>query len=240
MLDFRTAIDRIIGFLPGLLAAVVILLIGYVLARLLGAVTGRLLMRMGFDRRLKQLGLGSERRGPGAASHATGSAVFWVVMLAAAIQAARALGLEMIAAGLASVMAFLPHVLAALLIMAGAVVLGNWVRDRILAPNGGERPTAQTPLVAGAVRAGILAFGAFMALRELQIAESIVTIAFALTLGAIALAAALAFGLGSRKAAEQLTSEWYERNRANGRRSVQPVETVPPTPPAEAAPLEGR
>jgi hypothetical protein len=66
------------------------------------------------------------------------------------------------------------------------------------------------------VRAGVLAMGAFMALRELQIAPEIVTIAFTLTLAAIALAAALAFGLGSRGVAAQVTQQWYERQAANG------------------------
>jgi hypothetical protein len=55
-----------------------------------------------------------------------------------------------------------------------------------------------------------------MALRELQIAPEIVTIAFTLTLAAIALAAALAFGLGSRNVAGQVTQQWYERQTAGG------------------------
>ncbi len=49
-----------------------------------------------------------------------------------------------------------------------------------------------------------------MALRELQIAPEIVTIAFSLTVAAIALAAALAFGLGSRNVAGQVTQQWYD------------------------------
>ena len=77
----------------------------------------------------------------------------------------------------------------------------------------------QRPLVASSVRAGVLALGAFMALRELQIAPEIVTIAFTLTLAAIALAAALAFGLGSRNVAGQVTQRWYERQAGgNGSR----------------------
>jgi hypothetical protein len=82
--------------------------------------------------------------------------------------------------------------------------------------------------VAASVRAGVLALGAFMALRELQIAPEIVTIAFTLTLAAIALAAALAFGLGSRGVAGQVTQQWYERQAGtNGHtaREAQPVAT---------------
>jgi hypothetical protein len=53
----------------------------------------------------------------------------------------------------------------------------------------------------------------FMALQELGIATEIVTTAFAILFGAIALAIALAFGLGSRELAGEITREWYERYR---------------------------
>ena len=208
------------SFLPALAAGIVILLVGWLLARLAAGVTRRLLVRLSFDRRLANLGLA---RGEGhKAAETTASVAFWLVILLAATQAARAMGLNTIAAGLVGVIAFLPHLLAALLIVAGSVVLGNWLRDRIVQ---GTRtsPAATTTLVGGAVKAGVLTFGGFMALRELGIAESIVTIAFTLTLGAIAVATALAFGLGSRKTAEQVTSDWYERARArhNGSRAVE-------------------
>ena len=67
--------------------------------------------------------------------------------------------------------------------------------------------------------------GAFMALRELQIAPEIVTIAFTLTLAAIALAAALAFGLGSRNVAGQVTQQWYDRQASTGNGTAKDVQT---------------
>jgi hypothetical protein len=76
------------------------------------------------------------------------------------------------------------------------------------------------------VRAGILAVGAFMALRELQIAPEIVTVAFTVTVAAIGLAAALAFGLGGRGVAGQVAQRWYDRRpHANGARMVNEVPT---------------
>ena len=63
-------------------------------------------------------------------------------------------------------------------------------------------------------RGGVILLAVFMALQELGIATDIVTTAFAILFGAIALAMALAFGLGNRELAGQVTREWYEQYRA--------------------------
>ena len=63
-------------------------------------------------------------------------------------------------------------------------------------------------------RIGIIVIAVFMALQELGIATDIVTAAFAILFGAVALALALSFGLGNRELAGQVTREWYERYKA--------------------------
>jgi hypothetical protein len=62
-------------------------------------------------------------------------------------------------------------------------------------------------------RGGVILLAIFMALQELGIATDIVTTAFAILFGAIALALALSFGLGNRELAAEITREWYERYR---------------------------
>ncbi len=62
-------------------------------------------------------------------------------------------------------------------------------------------------------RGGVILLAVFMALQELGIATDIVTTAFAILFGAIALAMALSFGLGNRELAGEITREWYERYR---------------------------
>lgn len=133
--------------------------------------------------------------------------VFWIVVIAALMEACRAARLYRFASGLDDVLAYIPHLIAAVLIFIGSILVANWIRERLV---GGDASTAS--LVGGAVKAGILTIGGFMALRELQIAPDIVKIAFTLAFGAIALATALALGLGSRKVAEQMTSEIYDDN----------------------------
>jgi Conserved TM helix len=220
-----TAFDGLVGFVPSLIAGLCIMLIGYVLARIFGGVTRSLLARVGYDRGLQKLGLVDEASAH-TASKWTGSAVFWLVMLIATMQAARAWNLEMVAVALAGVLAYVPHVIGAAVIFAAALYFGNWVRARMeRRAVGSEGASARQGISASAVRAGILAVGGFMALRELQIAPEIVTIAFTATIAAIALAAALAFGLGSRDVAGKVTQDWYEhRPFRNGFAKVEVVE----------------
>ncbi|MDC0742411.1 mechanosensitive ion channel family protein [Polyangium mundeleinium] len=211
----RAAWNDFLAFLPDLLWGLAILVVGYFIARLLASIARPLLHRVGFDRLVDRLGIAMRADRTEQGSRWGASIVFWVTMLIVVMYAADVWRLGAVAAGIAAIIAYLPHVLAAAVIFGAALLFANWVRARMLETNGasvpGETPTtSQRPLVAGAIRAGILALGAFMALRELQIAEEIVTLAFSLTLGAIALAAALAFGLGSRDVAGRVARRWYE------------------------------
>jgi TRAP-type C4-dicarboxylate transport system permease small subunit len=208
-----TAFDGAVAFIPSLLAGLVILAVGYVAARILASATRALLARIRYDRFLAKIGL-IDSADSRAGSQWTGTAVFAIVMLVAVMQAARAWNLQMVAEGISQIIAYVPNVIGAAAIFAAALYFGDWVRGRIARSEGA--PVGQRPLVAAAVRAAVLAMGVFMALRELQIAPEIVTIAFTVTLGAIALAAALAFGLGSRNVAGQVTQQWYERQASNG------------------------
>jgi len=208
----RAAWNDFLAFLPDLLLGLAILVVGYFIARILAAITRPLLHRVGFDRLVSRLGIAGDADRTEQGSRWGASIVFWVSMLIVVMYAMDVFGLDEVAMGIAAIIAYLPHVLAAALIFGAALFFGNWVRARMLEQAAPEETatTSQRPLVAGAIRAGILALGAFMALRELQIAEQIVVLAFSLTLGAIALAAALAFGLGSRDVAGRVTKRWYE------------------------------
>ena len=220
---FSTAFDGAVGFIPSLFAGLVILFVGWVIAKVLAGVTRNLLRRTGYDRLMTRIGVidSSESH---LGSHWTGSAVFWLVMLATVMQTARAWNLQMVAVGISQIIAYIPHLIGAAVIFAAALYFGNWVRERI-ARGEGTRP-GQRPLIAASVRAGVLALGAFMALRELQIAPEIVTIAFTLTLAAIALAAALAFGLGSRGVAGQVTQQWYEKQAGSNGHATREAQSV--------------
>jgi hypothetical protein len=205
----RSALARTVNFLPDLLAGLIVLAIGWLVGAILRSVVVAVLSRMGFDRFLAKhgvIGQPPERR---AGSRAVGSATFWVVMLIALMQAAFIWRLNFVANGAAAVLAYVPNLIAAALIFGAAFIIGNWVGDRLRA---GQREAYST-MLPGAVRAAILTIGAFLALRQLAIAPEILTIAFALVFGAIAVATALAFGLGGRDTARQMTEDWYQGQR---------------------------
>jgi hypothetical protein len=225
------AFDGVVGFMPNLIGGLITLVIGYIIASAIRRVARPLLHRAGFDRLMHRLGM-SDPYDSESGSRTVASALFAIIIVATLMQVARAWNLTFVAAGLASALAYLPHVLGALVIFGAALYFGNWVRDRILqgrttAPPAvsGSADRGEYRIVASAVRGGILALGAFMALRELQIGSEIVTIGFSLVLGAIALAAALAFGLGSRDVAASVTREWYDqRAHGNGTHPRRPPE----------------
>lgn len=148
-----------------------------------------------------------ENRYPGASWLA--SAAFWLVMLVVFSQVAQAWHWQMVSNGIARILAYVPHLIAAAIIFGATLLIADWVRDRAV----GEARGGRSELIGGAVKAVILTFGGFLALRELQIAPDIVRIAFTLILGSIAVAAALAVGLGGRTAVEQMTTDMYSRTR---------------------------
>jgi hypothetical protein len=106
---------------------------------------------------------------------------------------------------------YIPSVIAAVVIITVGIVLGGFVGGLIMASAGGIHGG---PTLARVGKGGVIVLAIFMALQELGIATDIVTTAFAILFGAVALALALSFGLGNRELAGQVTREWYDRYKA--------------------------
>jgi hypothetical protein len=186
--------------------------VGLFVAKIVERVTRRVLMVAGLDRRpaaRKLLGPGiSLERLPSAG----GRIVYWVFALVTVGLAVDALHLAWLSAGVARVLGYVPNVLAAGAIVVAGYVAGNFLYRRV---SSGETASL---LWARLTRGAIFALAAFMALQELRIATAIVTIAFTVALAAMAVAGALAFGLGNRELAGRVTRDWYERRGARYRR----------------------
>jgi uncharacterized oligopeptide transporter (OPT) family protein len=211
----QSSFSQVFGdIVPALLGALVILFAGYLLAKVLEKLTERFLRRIRLNRMLEKGGVmqAVERSG----SHLNpirvlANLVFWLVMFAVILVAANALGLESLANVFSELVSYIPSVIAAIVIILVGIVLGGFVGGLISASAGalhGGRALARVG------RGGVILLAIFMALQELGIATDIVTTAFAILFGAIALAMALAFGLGNRDLAGEVTREWYEQYRA--------------------------
>ena len=215
--SLQRGLDNIIGFLPNLIGFLIILAIGYVIARVVKGVVTKLLEKIGTDRAVHSGSAGEyvDRVAPGFKPSAViGTIAFWLLFLGALAIAVSQLGITALESVVGKVIAYLPNVVAAVLILVVAIALAGFVSTLI------ERTMRDTPTrkVAGSVAPVlILAVGTFMVLDQLQIAPQIVTITYAALLGGVFLAMALAFGLGGRDVAGRMLSEAYERERASRR-----------------------
>jgi hypothetical protein len=210
----RYSFEQIYRYIPALLGALVILFAGYLIARLLERGTERLLRRIHFNRFLERGGVMQAVERSGTRLNPTrviASIIFWTAMFVVLLIVATALGLESLANVFSELVSYIPSVFAAILIIVIGIVLGGFVGGLIMAGAGGLHGG---PTLARVGKAGVIVLAVFMALQELGIAGEIVTTAFALLFGAIALALGVAFGMGNRELAGQITREWYERWRA--------------------------
>lgn len=209
----RNGFEGLFDFLPNLIAFLVVLVVGYIVARLLANVLGRALHGVGLDRIL------TEGHGGRYVSQVTESPsrllariAFWALFLGAVSLAVSVLGVAALTALVGAIVAYLPNVVAALLIflVAGALAAGlAALAGRTL----GETPTGK--VVATVAPGLVMAIAIFMILNQLRIAPEIVTITYAALIGALALAAALAFGLGGRDVAARMLEGAYVRSQAS-------------------------
>lgn len=200
--------------LPALLGALIILFAGYLLAKLAEKGIERLLRRIHFNRMLERGGVMEAVERTGSHFNPTrviGKLLFWLVMFGVIIVAANALGMESLAGVFAELVSYIPSLMSAIVILIVGIVLGRFTGGLIMASAGAVQGG---PTLARLGRWMVVVLAIFMALQELGIATDIVTTAFAILFGALALAMSLAFGLGNRDLAGEITREWYARYRA--------------------------
>jgi small-conductance mechanosensitive channel len=211
--SFRNALDTAIGFLPNLLAFVVILVIGFIVAKVVSGIIAKLLQKAGLDSHLHNSDANKyvEKVLPGASpSKGIGRVVFWLIFVFFITSAIGALKIPAVTTFMNQVLAYLPNVIAAIVIFVAAALIAGAVAAGV-AKLMGDTPTGK--IVATVVPALVMVIAMFMILNQLKIAEQIVTIAFAATMGALALGLALAFGLGGRPVAEKLLQDAYRKGQ---------------------------
>jgi hypothetical protein len=216
-MDIGNSVERgfteFFAWLPALLGALAILVIGYFVAKVVSGLVWRGLHRAGFDRTL-HAGQGGSfvQKITSSPSKLLGTVAFWAILLGTISLAVSVLGIEALTAFVAAIYAYLPNVLAALLIFLVASAISAGVAALATRTMGG---TALGKIVATAAPILVMTIATFMILDQLMIAESIVTITYAGLVGAIALGTALAFGLGGREVARELLQGAYEKGQEN-------------------------
>lgn len=208
-------LDQILGALPGLFGALLIIAVFFVVGRLLATLASNLLSAAGFDRLIAKLGFkwkGDESAAT--ASDLVGNLALVVIMLFAAVEALDIAGLGQLSALVSAFIGFFFNVLLGVLIFGLGLFLANLAAGAISA-------SGQSPLLATVARVAILILAGAMALRQMEVAEDIINMAFGLILGAAAIAAAVAFGIGGRDLARQELERWSQSIRPGSGRGHQ-------------------
>jgi len=214
--SLRNALDVFLSYVPQLLGAIVILIVGYIVARVLQSVVARLLQAIGFDNWMERGGIkqffdrAQTRETP---ATVLGRLVFWFVFIIAITMAADALGIQQVSEVLAQLIAYIPSIIAAILILVLAALLANFLAGVVRGATGSD-------LLANIARYAIIVYAVFAAITELGIAVQLTAPTFLIILGAVALAAAIAFGLGGREVAKDILEKAYQR-RDEARQKMQ-------------------
>jgi hypothetical protein len=204
-------------FVPRLAAAIGILMVGFVLAKMVERATAWLLRRIGFDRLMREGGVTEALARAGTALDPSGvmaKLVFWAVMLVVIILGANALGVSAVSVLFGELLAYIPNVVAAVIVLVLGILLGEFMKDLVLASAGG---LAGAPTLARVAKISVVLLAGFMALEQLDIAQDIVLVFFIAVVGAGALATGIAFGFGGREVAADIVRDWYRRSRLRHR-----------------------
>jgi hypothetical protein len=206
--SLQEALSQFFSFLPQLVGAIVILIVGYIVAKILQAVVGRILQGIGFDGWMERAGIkrffdrADTRQTP---ASILGRLVFWFVFIIAIVMATDALGIRQVSAVFSQLIAYIPNIVAAILILILASLLANFVAGLVRGATGID--------VLGTVaQVAIIVYAVFAALTQLGIAVQLTAPTFLIVLGAIALAAAIAFGFGAQGVARDIVERAYERS----------------------------
>lgn len=206
------AVNLIITFIPKLIGFLVILIVGLIIAAVVAKALTFLLRKVGFDRMADRIGLTRFEQRMGVTIDAAGllgKIVYWFIVLIFLVPAADALGVPAISNILNQLVAYIPNVFVAVLVLflgalAGTVV-GDLVRGAVASANIGN-----PNLLAGIARWAIIGFAALIALEQLKITPDLINELFGALVAAVALAFGLAFGLGGQEAARR----WLSRGES--------------------------
>lgn len=213
---WNTFTTKIMAFIPMLIGALIVFVVGLIVSKLIKALVVKLLKLVRFDGAAEKTGIkeflrkGDIVKTP---SEIIGVLVYWFIMILVIIATLDALGLPIVSDILNDIFLYIPNVVAAIIVLVLGILFGNLLSTvvRTAASNAGIE--AAEGLSKAALFA-IIFFAAAIALIQLGIGEEIVASAFGIVLGATALALALAFGLGGKTAAEELLKTWIEKKKS--------------------------
>jgi hypothetical protein len=210
--------EKIINLLPSLLGALVILLAGWLVAKVLKAALIKLLVAVRLERFSQRTGL-SRFLSRGDIKHSLaeilGTVLFWIVLLFFLYLAADVLDLVLIQDALNRIISFIPDLIAAVVIIIIGVLLASLFKG-VVRVAAGNYALANRELIATVVQYLVIFFAIAMALEELGVATRILVNSVLIIIAAISFGFALAFGLGSKDIAGKIINKMLEPENTSG------------------------
>ena len=199
------AVRLILTFIPRVIGFLVILIVGLILATVVSRALTLILRKVGFDRMANRIGLSRFEQRMGITldpAGILGKIVYWFILLIFLVPAADALGLPAVSNILNTLVAYIPNVFVAILVLflgtLAATFVADLVRGAVASANIGS-----PRIFAGIARWAIIGFSALVALEQLQISTPLINELFGGIVAAMAIAFGLAFGLGGQEAARR-------------------------------------
>jgi len=207
--SLQTLWSGFIGFLPSLLGAVIIFIIGWLIALVLGKLVAQIirvlridqiLEKMGFKRSLERANLKLD------SGKFIGELVKWFFIIVFLMAATDILNLPQVTDFLKRILLYIPHLIVAVLILLAAVLIANFLQKLVKASV--EAAGLQGSNFLGAVtKWAVLVFGVLAALLQLGIVPALIQTIFTGFVAALAISVGLAFGLGGKDLASQILSK---------------------------------
>ncbi|MGE8499543.1 MAG: mechanosensitive ion channel family protein [Pseudomonas sp.] len=204
---------KVAGFIPNLFVALILVLLGFVVAKLLDTLLSKLLGKLGLDRLMAGTGLTKLLSRAGIqvpVSTLIGKIVYWFVLLIFLVSAAESLGLERVSATLDVLALYLPKVFGAALVLVAGVLLAHLVSGLVRGAAEGVGLDYANGL--GRIAQGlVIIISISVAIGQLEVKTDLLNNVIAIVLISVGLAVALALGLGSREIAGQILAGIYVR-----------------------------
>jgi len=205
-------LSTVFNYIPSILAALIIIVIGWILAKFIGNIITRLIESSGLDAKLAEL---TGTKNPTfSLSNVTGKTVEVILVIFFIVESFATLHLGVLTSIGTSIIAYMPYALAAFIIFAICVLIGSIVSN-VFKKNG-------HPAVGSMFKYLIYVIGGFMILNQLGIARTLVDSTFILIVAALAVAFAIAFGVGGRDFAKSVLAELQVKNKKEELKAPKP------------------
>ena len=215
MSSVAAALAILLAGIPKILGFLVILLIGWLVASALAAAVAALLRAVKFNDLAQRAGLSGFVQKMGLQTDAAGFLAMlakWFVRLIVLVSAFDALGLPAVSQVLQQLLLWLPNLVVALVVLVIGGLAANALAGLVRGATA-ESGLGTPDLLASIARVAVWAFAIVVAVNQIGVATELVNTLFMATVGALALALGLAFGLGGRETAAQIVRGWYERGQ---------------------------